>query len=382
MKLIFWVDLIIIFYIYAGYCVLLFILAMKNNSVKKSKDYQPDVTILISAYNEASCIAGTLENKFELDYPKSKLEIIVVSDESTDMTDEIVKKVADSSEIPVKLVRQIPRKGKTSGLNLIAPMAKGEIIVFSDANSIFDKSAVRKLVQNFADPEVGYVTGKMIYLNSDGSMTGDGCTAYMKYENWLRKMETKIGSVVGVDGGIDAIRSTLYEKLNNDQLPDFVQPLYIINKGYRVVYEPKAILREMALSDAESEYKMRVRVSLRSLWALWDMKKLFNPLSTGIYSVQLISHKLLRYLAFIPIITLAAVNTVLTMEGGIYVFTLVIQIIFYLLAFIGYIKKGNKNISFIFAIPVYFSLLNIASANATWKFLRGQKQVLWTPRIG
>ena len=138
----------------------------------------------------------------------------------------------------VHLIRQEPRAGKTLALNLAVGRAKGEIIVFSDANSSYSPDALRCLVENFNDPEVGYVTGKMIYTNPDGSPVGDGCTAYMKYENFLRTLETRIGSMVGVDGGIDAVRKSLYRPMNPDQLPDFVLPLRVVEQGFRVVYEP------------------------------------------------------------------------------------------------------------------------------------------------
>src|SRR5690606_14809748 len=246
--------------------------------------------ILIAAFNEEQDIEHTLRNKIELDYPKDLLEILVVSDESVDQTDAIVERIAAEAPIPIRLIRQVPRQGKTSGLNLIAPQATGEILVFSDANSIYAPDALRKLVRNFADATVGYVTGKMVYTNPDGSMIGDGCSAYMKYENWLREKETSIGSVVGVDGGIDAIRASLFRILNPDQLPDFVQPLQVVEQGYRVVYEPEALLKELALDNSDREYRMRVRVSLRALCALHDMKQSLNPGRYGIFSLQPVSH--------------------------------------------------------------------------------------------
>jgi len=181
-----------IFYIYLGYPVLVVLIGLIRNKRIKKGDYQPHVTILIAAYNEENNIEATLKNKLELDYPKDKIEITVISDSSSDRTDEIVKQYEPQG---VKLFRQTPRAGKTSALNMAVPESRGEILVFSDANSIWAQDALIKLMSNFSDPKVGYVTGKMIYTNKDGTIIGDGCSAYMKYENFLRSFETKVGSI-------------------------------------------------------------------------------------------------------------------------------------------------------------------------------------------
>jgi len=348
--------------------------------LKEGRLYQPTVSVLIPAYNEASFIRETIENKLDQNYPTGLLKIIVISDESNDGTDEIVEEYATRG---VTLLRQIPRQGKSAGLNLATKYASGEILVFSDANSIYEKDTIRSLVKNFAAPDVGYVTGKMIYSNADGSVTGDGCSSYMRYENILRVWETSIGSVVGVDGGVDAIRRSLYKELSPDQLPDFVQPLKIVEQGYRVIYEPEAILRESALDDSASEYRMRVRVTLRALWALYDMQHLMNPFKFKIFSWQLISHKLLRYLAFIPLVLAYFFNLILAGHGNLfYSLLLLIQTLFYTCATIGHLKRSNASISNMFALPYYFVLLNVACIHATFRFIKGEKQILWTPRVG
>lgn len=382
MILLFWSSLFLLFYIYLGYPLLIKLLSMKSRPVSSTGGEPPSVSILIAAYNEEKDIEATLRNKIDLDYPRDRLEIIVVSDESTDRTDEIVSKVAAGSDVPIKLVRQQPRQGKTSGLNLAVPQAKGEIIVFSDANSIYERNALKYLVRNFADPAVGYVTGKMIYANPDGSLVGDGCSSYMKYENWMRSKESKLGSIVGVDGGVDAIRACLYEQLRADQLPDFVQPLKVVEKGYRVIYEPEAILKEDALDAAGSEYTMRVRVTLRALWALLDMRSLLNPLRFGVFSLQLFSHKLLRYFAFVPLFAVFVLNPFLLENGATYVVILLGQVLFYSLALLGALYQRRGNSPVYYALPYYFTLLNIASVHAVWRFLKGEKQVVWKPRTG
>ena len=382
MAFLFWFSAFLVIYIYLGYPILVKLLARSGSAVTKNDEDLPSLSILIAAYNEEKCIETTIKNKQQLDYPSDKLEILVVSDESEDQTDQIVQRLAEQSSIPIKLVRQVPRAGKTSGLNLIVPEASGDILVFSDANSIYAKDALQKLARNFWDPRVGYVTGKMVYTNPDGSLVGDGCSSYMKYENWLRECETKIGSVVGVDGGVDAMRRSLYEPLRADQLPDFVQPLKVVEKGYRVIYEEEALLKEEALDDSDREYSMRVRVSLRALWAMHDMRALFNPRNFGMFSVQMISHKLLRYLAFIPLVVCFVSNLFLLSSGAIYTLSMVAQVVFYFLAWKGKAKLGQANTPSYFTLPYYFSLLNVACAHATWRYLKGEKQVIWKPRSG
>ena len=382
MEFLFWFSLVLVVYIYIGYPLVIKLLSANNQRVNKDDQFRPSVSILIAAFNEEKDIANTIRNKLSLDYPKDKLEIIVVSDESEDKTDEIVQNLAKEASISIKLVRQVPRSGKTSGLNLIVPEATGEIIVFSDANSIYAENTLIKLVSNFADSKVGYVTGKMVYANSDGSLVGDGCSSYMKYENWLREHETKLGSVVGVDGGVDAMRKNLYEQLNADQLPDFVQPLKVAEKGYRVVYEPEALLKEEALDDSGREYNMRVRVTLRALWALHDMRQLLNPLQFGLFSFQMISHKLLRYLAFMPLIWVFFSNLFLLDSGAIYVLGFIGQLAFYFLAWQGKKYQDDKDAPVYYTLPYYFSLLNVACVHATWRYLKGEKQVIWKPRVG
>lgn len=376
---IFYLSGVAIFYVYVGYPFIAAILGMILNKKVKKKTISPQVTVLIAAYNEREVIEATIRNKLGQQYPEDRLEIIVVSDGSTDGTDEIVHAITDSR---VRLLRQEPRNGKTSALNLAVPYAKGEIIVFSDANSIYACDSIQRLLENFSDSTVGYVTGKMIYADVNGTMIGEGCSAYMKYENMLRSIETHLGSIVGVDGGIDAVRKNLYQPMRADQLPDFVLPLKVIEQGYRVVYEPKAALWESSLKEASDEYRMRVRVSLRAMWALFCMRKLLRFGKDPLFAWQLWSHKVLRYLCFLFLILAFFSNMMLLGKGGQYQLFLCLQVIGYLSA-IGEPVLARKGMSIsLLRFGRYFVLINLASAHAFIKFLSGKKQVLWTPRKG
>lgn len=379
----FWACLGWLLYVYAGYPALLLLLLARlvGRDVRKSA-CEPSVSVIVAAFNEEEEIEHTVTNKLEQDYPPEQLSVIVVSDGSTDETDAIVGKLVDRFGPRCQLLRQEPRQGKTQALNLAVTRAAGNVLVFSDANSIYAPDAVRQLVSNFADPSVGYVTGQMVYTTPDGNGIGEGSSSYMRYENWLRSLETRLNSVVGVDGGIDAVRRELYVPMRPDQLPDFVLPLNVVEQGKRVVYEPGAILFEPALAVATDEFRMRIRVSLRALWALYDKRSLLNPFRNALFAWQLWSHKVLRYGAFLPLAGLVVFNAPLIDEGHFYLLFLALQILAYGLAALGHWLIRVPGVPSKALTPYYFFILNAACAVAFWKFMNRQKMVLWKPRGG
>ena len=369
-------------YPYAGYPLVAWLLArLRNRSVAFDDSYLPAVTVVTAARNEAKCIEATVRNKLAADYPAERLDVVVISDESDDGTDDIVARIAAEHPGRVQLLRQAPRAGKTAALNLAVPQARGEIVVFADGNSLYHPQSLRRLVRNFADPAVGYVTGKMVYALHEGSAVGEGLSAYMRLENWLRAQETRIGSVVGVDGGIDAVRKRLYRGMTPDQLPDFVLPLDVVQQGSRVVFEGEALLQEESLATGEQEFRMRVRVALRALWALSDKRTLLNPARYGVFAFQLISHKLLRYLSFAPLAVAFVLGLWLARRGGLYPWLAAGQLAVVLLAWFGWQGRGLVN-SRLQKLSLYFVLVNVASALAARRYLRGEKVVLWQPRVG
>jgi cellulose synthase/poly-beta-1,6-N-acetylglucosamine synthase-like glycosyltransferase len=382
---IFFFCLLMLVYVYAGYPLLarlLGSLVLRRVWSAVPGEHLPTVTVLIAAYNEAAHIEATVRNKLAQDYPAENINIIVISDESDDGTDDIVAGIDDAR---VRLIRQIPRAGKTSALNLAMPEATGEVIVFSDANSLYAPDTLKNLVAPLADPKVGYVTGRMVYKAPDGSLTGEGCSAYMRYENNLRAWETDLGSIVGVDGGVDAMRHEIYRPMNADQLPDFVQPLTVREQGYRVVYEPRALLYEDALAEADDEFRMRVRVSLRAFHALKDKAALLNPFKFGLFAWQLWSHKLFRYLAFLFFAGALASNITLMFGGEFSPFwslVLLGQTLFYTIARYGQaMNRHGQQLPRLVGLIYYLCVLNLASARAFGQFLQGRKQVTWKPRV-
>lgn len=372
----FWFCVLWAAYAVIGYPAGVFLLSRVMNRAVSKDDVLPSVTVVIAAYNEVDHILATVANKLDQDYPEQKLDVVVVSDESDDGTDEAL---ANLESTRVRVLRQTPRQGKTAALNMALTEVTSDIVVFSDANSIYDSGAIRQLVRNFADPEVGYVTGRMVYRSADDSQIGESCSAFMRFENWLRRLETRLGSIVGVDGGVDAVRRELFQPMRADQLPDFVLPLRVRQQGFRVVYEPDARLVEDALTEPSDEFRMRVRVGLRAFWALFDLSELLNPLRYGLFSWQLWSHKVLRYTVFLPLLLLLPLSILLAGVGPIYALALWLQAGFYLVALTGGLSNAPSTV---LGLPWYFVLVNVAAAQAFWKFIRGQKQVIWQPRIG
>jgi cellulose synthase/poly-beta-1,6-N-acetylglucosamine synthase-like glycosyltransferase len=380
-ELLFWACLVIGLYPYAGYPLCVALLAAIRPRPLRAAPVTPRVTVVISAHNEASHIDATVRNKLEQDYPQDRLEVMVVSDGSTDGTDAILAGLAQRDS-RVTFFRQQPRAGKTAALNRLLERAGGEIVVFADANSMYRADTVRRLVAPFADPAVGYASGRMLYVDPRGSLVGDGCTAYMRYENALRAYESAVGSVAGVDGGVDAVRRSLYRPMRPDQLPDFVLPLAVVEQGYRVVYVPEAVLEEETLNSESAEYRMRVRVTLRALWALWDKRALLNPVRFPLFGWQLASHKLLRYLSFLPLGVAAVLDWFLLEHGRIYAVMAAGECCVALLAILALAGPARLRRFSLARYCYYFLLLNFAAAVAFVRFLRGEKQVLWQPRTG
>lgn len=337
------------------------------------------VTVLIPAYNEAECIAQTIEQALQQDYPSELLEIIVVSDGSDDGTDDIVRGYAARG---VRLMRREPRRGKAAALNAAMRAARGEVIVFSDANARFAPDAVARLVENFADASVGYVTGELTLLHRAGNRTGEGASGYLRYENWLRVSESRAGSVIGVNGGVDAIRRSLYIDVPDDQITDFVLPLQVMVAGYRVIYDPRARSAEEANEELGSEFRMRVRVALRAMRGLWYMRAALNPFGRPLAAFCVISHKLLRYLTFLFVLIAFAASGVLAMHSAGFRLLWELEILAILLAVVG-LKKGLPSLlRRMTGLASYFLISNVAFAVALLRIVRGETMATWRPRGG
>jgi cellulose synthase/poly-beta-1,6-N-acetylglucosamine synthase-like glycosyltransferase len=361
-----------------GYPLVLQVIAALRPRPVARQAYVPKVTILIPAYNEEECIAATVENKLEQDYPRDQLQVIVVSDASTDGTDGIVARYAPQG---VQLLSRATRQGKAAALNEAVRHAHGEILVFSDANSAFAPDAVRRLAENFADPRVGYVTGSLQYTHA-GNASGRGSSAYMRYENWLRRLESRVDSVIGVNGGVDAMRRGLYRDVPADQITDFVLPLQVIAAGFRVVFDERAHSRERANQEMGSEFRMRVRVALRALRGMIYARGALNVTRTPVPAFCIVSHKILRYLGFLFLGSALILNAVLVTHGVTFALLLLAQLFLYLCALLGLVRGLPRPLRALTALPTYFVMSNAAFAVAALRFARGDTLAVWKPRAG
>ena len=262
-------------FIYVGYPALMFALSFVFRRPVRRADITPRVSVIIAAYNEERDIAAKLKNTLALDYPRDRMEIIVASDCSTDRTDEIVRRFRKRGVI---LHRQPDRFGKTVAQHRAVKVSSGEILVFSDATTMYEPDALRKIVRSFADPEVGCVAGQLIYVDAAASAVGKGCRSYWGYEKFLKRCESQVGSLIGVSGCLYAVRRICHARLANDMIDDFVIATEIHLQGLRTVYEPEAIAMEDTNHRAKDEFRMRVRVIKQTMSAL-------APLSRGAQSV-------------------------------------------------------------------------------------------------
>ena len=381
LEVIFWISIIILIYIYFGYLgISIFLGALLGKPVIK-KDIYPTVSLIIAAYNEEKVIKEKLENSLNLDYPKEKLEIIVAS-ESTDATDSIV-----SSCIPrgVVLYAYPSRQGKSSIVFETVSKVKGDIVVFSDANAIYEKDAIKKLVRNFYDTSVGGVLGRLVISNPQDSSISHGESIYKKYEAVLRKYNSRVGSVLGADGSMLAIRRELYAPLNKTRGDDFELAIRVLIKGRGVVFEPEAISYEEASTVSKDEINRKIRM------VSWFFKSSFIFLKEMLWPLrplliwQLFSNKILRWLSPWFLIILFFSNLYLTKIHPFYAWTLAGQIIFYILGIIGecYLKIGKKKEpNKIVRLVHFFCVFNYAflvgtlrafffKAEPTWEKVRG-----------
>ncbi len=376
---IFWGSVALAVYPYLIYPLAITLIGWLRPRPVRRLAWEPSVTVLIPAYNEADCIAKTVRSQLDQDYPRERLQIIVISDGSTDGTDDIVRQFADQG---VQLLRRRGREGKAAALNEAVTLARGEIIVFSDANSRFERDAIRRIVENFADPKVGYATGSLLFDRDIEGLGSSGGGAFLRYENLVRMAETRVGSIIGVNGGVDAIRRALYVDVPPSLITDFVLPLQVIAGGYRVVFDRRVRSHESPNSATGSEFRMRVRVALRALNGLVYMRRLLNPLRYPLAAFCIVSHKLLRYLAFLLLPVALASNALLASGEPTYLALLAAQVLLYVAALTGLMPGLPPSIRSLTAVPSYFLLSNAAFSVAVLKFVQGERMAIWKPRAG
>ncbi len=373
---IFSISTVALIYVYVGYPLLVYLVSrIRPRSVRKSP-FAPLVTVLITAYNEEKDIAAKLENTLCIDYPKEKLEILVVSDCSNDRTDEIVKTFAERG---VKLYRQPERLGKTMAQNAAVERANGEVILFSDATTMYQTDVLTQMLPSFSDETVGCVAGKLIYVDDSSSNVGKGAKSYWSYETFLKETESRACSLIGASGCLYAVRKAVYQPMYAEACSDFLIATKIYEQGLRTIYEPNAVCTEETNRHADKEMRMRVRVISQTFTDLWRNRKMMNPFRSGFFAVELISHKLLRYAVPVFLLMIFLSSLTLALYSEIFAVVFALQIFFYLIALVGWLLERSGVKVGILAIPLYFVLANLASLIGFYKFLRGERYASWEP---
>jgi cellulose synthase/poly-beta-1,6-N-acetylglucosamine synthase-like glycosyltransferase len=375
--IVFWISLAVCTYIYFGYPALLLVMSKLRPRPVRSGDVTPRATFVIPAYNEERNIGAKIENTLSLDYPADALEVLVVSNGSTDGTNDIVRKWNDQR---VRLLA-LERPGKMEALNEGARAATGDILVFTDADFLLDSHSLRLMASKFADPEVGGVCGaRNTSRQRGGDSTGEGEGLYHRWDKWQKVRESQIGSVFAADGLLYAIRRELYVPITDpNQSDDQAISMRVVLQGYRLLFEPNATAWENAPVVAGSEFKRKVRITQHSVASLL---KLGAPLFTsGWYSLELLSHKLVRHMIAFFLITTFLTNLFITHVSPLYKLTLLGQIAIYALAMIGAVLR-NSTIGRAkpFYIPYYFCFVNTTAFIGLLTMMRSRPAESWTSR--
>ena len=365
LKVLFWICLFLVFYTYIGYGILLWLLVcvkriFKGKPQKKQlppDDELPEVTLMICAYNEQDIVDIKMENTRQISYPK--LHVVWVTDGSNDSTNDLLARYQE-----VEVIYSPERRGKTAALNHGLSLVKDELIVMTDANTMLNPEAIHEIVRCFMDPQVGCVSGeKRVMARHEGQSAAEGEGLYWKYESTLKRLDSEFYSVMGAPGELCAIRRSLYEPMpENALLDDFVISLRMVDRGYKIAYTSDAYAMEYGSADLTEESKRKRRIAAGGLQSIWWLRKMMNPFRQPVVAFQFVSHRVLRWsITPIALLLLIPLNVVLVlMKGGdIYTWIWILQLLFYLAAFLGWFleKNGKKNM-FLY-VPYYFLFMNL-----------------------
>jgi len=371
MKLLFWSSLVFILYTYLGYPLLLWLQSRLAGKEIQKQPITPFVSVVMSALNEENRIGARLDNLFAQQYPAEHLEIIVVSDGSTDRTGEIIRSYADRN---VRLLELAERSGKAIAVNLGVSEARGEVIVFADARQRFEPDVVSQLVANFNDSSVGCVSGELMFLEGADSNIQAEMGAYWKYEKWIRKMESRTGSVVGATGAIYAIRKSLYKPLQaGTVLDDVLTPLNVVMQGYRCIFDGSAKAYDAVSKDTAQEWTRKVR----TLAGNWQLLSLNPSLAVPILNLlwcRFISHKIFRLI--VPFALVILLVSGLLVGRGFYLIATLVQLLFYLISLAGLLVPAIRRVRLV-NLVYFFVVMNVAAIAGFWKWLTGRCNTAW-----
>jgi glycosyltransferase involved in cell wall biosynthesis len=376
-RLLFWLSAGLIAYTYAGFPALVLARGRLRPRPHREEPVTPTVSIVIAARNEEASIGGKLDNLAALDYPADRLEVLIASDGSEDGTNELVAARANDR---LRLVA-LPRGGKAATLNAAVAQARGDVLVFSDANSMFAPDAVRRLVAPFADPEVGGVAGDQRYVADGGeAAVAGGERSYWSLDRAIKLAESRGGHVISATGAIYAVRRSLFREVPASSTDDFATSTGVIAQGHRLVFAPNAVAYEAVGASAEVEFSRKVRVMTRGLNGVIIRRELLDPRRHGFYALQLLSHKVLRRLMAIPLIVLAASATALWRRSPFYAAAAAAQVSLYLVGVLGLLAgRRPRARGKLVAAPTFFVLVNAASLQALLNVVRRRDIARWEP---
>lgn len=379
LEILFWITATLIVFAYILFPAVVFVRGRLVRKPYTSADITPPISMVIAAHNEAANIGAKLDNILAMDYPRQQLEVIIASDGSNDGTNEIVQAYAAQN---VRLL-PLPRQGKAPALDAAVAAARGDVLVFSDANSMYHPQALRALARPFADAEVGGVAGNQVYTSkkSDG-LSGDGEQSYWSFDRKMKQSQSKSGNAISATGAIYAIRRSLFRGVPVGVTDDFAVSTDVIAQGYRLVFAPDAIAYEPVAGTGGVEFGRKVRVITRGLRGVLVVRReLLNPLRYGFYSFQLFAHKVLRRLVVFPLLLLLLISPLLWNVGLIYQLATLAQLAFYGCALAGLLLSNTAIGRLkIFTIPFFFCMVNVASLIAAINMIRGHRIDFWEPQ--
>jgi len=373
-EIFFWSSVALIAYAYVGYPLVLAVVSLARTRQVKKADVDPSVSFIVAAYNEEERIAEKLENTLNLIYPREKLEFLVASDCSSDKTDQIVESYRNRG---VRLVRSPVRKGKEAAQKLAVDVSRGEILVFSDVATILPSDAVTNIVKNFGDPTVGCVSSVDRLIDQEGRGSGEG--AYVRYEMFVRSLESRVNSLVGLSGSFFAARSGVCKGVWSDDLQsDFNTVLNSVRMGLRGVADPASIGYYKNIADERKEYDRKVRTVLRGISVFMRSLAIINPFQHIVFSWQMLSHKLCRWLVPFAMMIAFASNALLAPYSHWYAVWFLIQLLFYVTALGGILWKPVSRVPIV-RLPSFFLLVNASIFQAWLRYWAGERRVLWEP---
>lgn len=374
----FWGSILAVVYAYLGYPAIL-ALARLPRPCQAAIEPPPSLSVIVAAYNEETCIARKVHNIRGHDYPEERLEIIVVSDGSTDRTAEIVRTLTSDR---VHLLEQPAREGKNAALNRGAREATGQILVFTDANAMLAPGALRRLVAPFVDSSVGLVSGQGLYGELGAGTPHVISNAYVRYERFIKEREASLGFLAGADGALYAMRSSAYVELRSDQVHDLKHPIQVALSGKRSGFEPRAFTVEPPSRDAVAEFRRHVRIIAQGFRVLLPDVPALLAGARFKELWMLTSHRLLRWTSSLFLGVALMTNAVLLPSGKVYWTCLTAQMLFYALAAAGALGERLDLRLRLLAIPYYFCVVSAAGAGGLVDFVKRRGHVAWAPTGG